>query len=74
MASADRHRNLSLKLSDPELARIHALARAGDESVGRMVRRWIANEYEARFGDAPPPNPKLRTARRTTAKHRRGHA
>lgn len=54
-ARPERLRNLSVKLNDKELASIHALAAAGDESVGRMLRRWIAREYELRFGDAPAP-------------------
>jgi hypothetical protein len=58
-----RPRTLTIKLSDSELAKAHALARAGDESIGRYLRRVITNDYERRFGDAPPPAPKLRGAR-----------
>lgn len=60
----ERTRTLTVKLNDPELARIHALAIAGDESVGRMLRRWISREYELRFGDAPPPRHTARPGRR----------
>lgn len=56
----DRPRTLTIKMTDPELARAHALAAAGDESIGRFIRRTINRDYEARFGDAPPPTPKLR--------------
>lgn len=47
-------------MTDPELARAHALAAAGDESVGRFIRRTINQHYEARFGDVPPPAATLR--------------
>ncbi len=60
----DRTRTLTVKMTDAELARLHALAVAGDESIGRLVRRWVASEYAARFGDAPPPKATLRPGRR----------
>ena len=58
-----RDRTLSLKLSSDEILRAHALADAGDESVGRYVRRLLAREYERLFGDAPPPKVKTRMGR-----------
>lgn len=62
-AMTERPRTLTVKMSDPELARLHALAAAGDESIGRLVRRWVAREYEVRFGDAAPPKAALRRGR-----------
>jgi hypothetical protein len=56
----DRQRTLTVKMTDTELHRAHALADAGDESIGRFLRRVLNNEYERRFGDAPPPKAKLR--------------
>ena len=56
----DRDKTWTCKLTEVELLRAHALADAGDESVGRFVRRIINSEYERRFGDAPPPKAKLR--------------
>jgi hypothetical protein len=40
--------------------------------VGRLVRRWIAREFERAYGDAPPPKPKLRTGRPKKSAPRRG--
>lgn len=57
-----RTRTLTVKVTDDELARVHALAEAGDESVGRLVRRWIDVDYRRRFGDDAPPR-KLRAKR-----------
>ena len=56
----ERHRTLTVKMTDTELLRAHALADAGDESVGRYLRRLINNESARRFGDAPPPQANLR--------------
>lgn len=57
----DRNRTLTVKMSDEELAKAHAVAEAGDESIGRYLRRVVANDYERRFGQATPPKPKLKT-------------
>jgi hypothetical protein len=51
----DRSRSLVIRLDDTELAKIHALAGAGDEPISFMVRRWLAERYTARLGDCPPP-------------------
>ncbi len=59
----DRQRTLTVKMTDDELAQLHALAVAGDESIGRLVRRWVAREYRRSFGEAPPPKAKLRRGR-----------
>lgn len=56
----DREHTLSIKLSADELAKAHALADAGDESIARAVRRFIVEGYAARFGDVVPPRPKLK--------------
>jgi hypothetical protein len=55
-----REHTLSIKLSAAEIAKAHALASAGDEPIARFLRRVINREYEARFGDAPPPKPILK--------------
>jgi hypothetical protein len=50
-----RKRSLVIKLDDTELAQLHALAAAHDQPISMMLRRWVAERYVARFGDAPPP-------------------
>jgi len=55
MTTRERDRTLSVRLDDSELARLHALAAACDEPIGRMFRRWLAERWTARFGDAVPP-------------------
>ena len=45
-------------MTDTELDRAHAIAAAGDESIGRYLRRVVNGDYERRFGDAPPPKVK----------------
>ena len=62
-AMTERHRTLTVKMSDDELAKAHAIAEAGDESIGRYLRRVVVADYERRFGQAPPPKPKLREPR-----------
>lgn len=63
-----RQKTLSVKLSETELLRAHALADAGDESIGRYIRRVINADYERRFGDAPPPAAKLKPGPGTRTK------
>jgi len=58
-----RECNISIKLTDEERKRAHALADAGDESIGRWFRRIVNVEYERRFGQAPPPDAKKRMGR-----------
>lgn len=55
-----REHTLSIKLSPAELAKVHALAEAGDESIARLIRRWIARDYERAFGDVAPPRVTLK--------------
>lgn len=66
----DRPRTLTIKMSDDELARAHAVADANDESIGRWLRRVVAHDYERRFGEAPPPPITLRPGPRPRAKKR----
>lgn len=60
MSERERTKTLTIKVSVDELNKAHALADAGDESIGRYVRRVVASDYERRFGDAPPPQAKLK--------------
>lgn len=55
MQKRERNRNLSVRFDDHEMAQLHALARAEDELIGPMVRRWLRERYTARFGTAAPP-------------------
>jgi hypothetical protein len=51
----ERERNLTIRLDDEELAKIHALADRGDEPISFMLRRWVNDHWRATFGDAAPP-------------------
>jgi hypothetical protein len=51
----ERDRNLTIRLDDEELAKIHALAERGDEPISFMLRRWVRDHWRATFGDATPP-------------------
>jgi hypothetical protein len=55
-----REKTLTVKMTKEELLKVHALADAGDETVGRLVRKFITTQYERQFGSAPiPPHIKL---------------
>jgi hypothetical protein len=58
-----RERTVSIKMTEEERRRAHALADAGDESIGRWLRRLVNVEYERRFGQAPAPEAKARIGR-----------
>lgn len=58
---------LSVKLSEEENLKAHALADLSDEGVGRYLRRVIAREYEHAFGDRAPPRVKTRMGRPRTS-------
>ena len=59
----ERPRTLTIRMTEAELAKAHAIADAGDEPISRYLRRVVIADYERRFGEAPPPTPKLRGAR-----------
>lgn len=56
----ERVRNLVLRVSDDELAMAHAVAADRDETIARVVRRFIRDAYVERFGVTVPPKPKLK--------------
>lgn len=56
----DRSKWFTLRLSEAERERLEALAKDEGEPASTLVRRWIRQRYEARFGDLAPP----RVARR----------
>jgi hypothetical protein len=60
MQKRERNRTVSIRFDDHEVAQLHALARAEDEPIGRMVRRWLRERYTARFGTAAPPATRTR--------------
>jgi len=64
----DRTRTLSLRLSDEEVLKAHALADANDESVGRFMRALLNQAYAKMFGLRPPPKVKTRMGRPRKAK------
>lgn len=59
----EREHSLVVRVDGGELARVHALAEAGDEPISMMLRRWIDERYAARFGEKVPPAPKLKHAK-----------
>ncbi len=50
-----REKTVSIKMTEEERRRAHAMANAGDESIGRWLRRLVNVEYERRFGQQPAP-------------------
>ncbi len=62
----EREHTLSVKLSALEIAKVHALAEVGDESIARYLRRVINRDYEQRFGDVRPEKPRLKLGPRPT--------
>jgi hypothetical protein len=62
-----RSYTLSIKLSEEENLRAHAIADAADESIGRFLRRVICREYERAFGDMPAPRVPTRMGRPRTS-------
>jgi hypothetical protein len=60
MPKIQRPHTLSIKLSRLELDQAHALADASDCAIGVVMRRFIAREYELRFGDAKPAHAVLK--------------
>lgn len=55
-----RERNMVLRVDDEELAMAHAIAEAQDETIARVIRRFIRHAYVERFGTKQPPTPKLK--------------
>jgi hypothetical protein len=46
----NRNRNLVVRCSDAELTKIHELVAEECEPAAVLVRRWIRQHHEARFG------------------------
>ena len=61
--SMDRNKTLTVKMTAEELARARAMAEAGDESVGRLIRGMVNSAYQARFGNVAPPEHEARIGR-----------
>jgi hypothetical protein len=59
----DREHNLVIRVDRDELAMAHALADDRDEPIARMLRRFIRDSYQARFGSGKPPEPRLKRTR-----------
>jgi len=57
-AMKERPHSLVLRVDDEELAKLKAIAEAGDEPVAVLVRRWIKTHYAERFGEKKPPKPR----------------
>jgi hypothetical protein len=54
----DRNRNLVVRIDDKEHDRLRALADAADMPAAFLVRKWIAQHYEAAFGAVEPKRAK----------------
>jgi transposase-like protein len=44
----------NMRISEDERAKLAALAEKDDMPSSALVRRWIRQHYEARFGDVAP--------------------
>ena len=49
-----REKNLAVRISEEELAKLHALAADLGEPMSALVRKWTRDAYEVRFGATPP--------------------
>jgi hypothetical protein len=54
MATAEREILINFRASEDERAKLRALADAADEPYAMTLRRWIKQQYVARFGDVEP--------------------
>lgn len=54
----DRDRALTVRMSDEEIAKLHALAERDGVSQSDFVRLFIRRAYAEAFGDKRPPKPK----------------
>lgn len=59
MESDGKH-SMVVKVTADDLAKVHALAGDAGETISVVVRGWLRSAYRARFGEAPPPTPKLK--------------
>ncbi|MGO8996014.1 MAG: hypothetical protein ACLQVI_22090 [Polyangiaceae bacterium] len=50
----ERTHLFNMRISEDERAKLAALAEDDDMPSSMLVRRWIKQRYEARFGDAAP--------------------
>jgi hypothetical protein len=53
-------RTMVVRVTDEELAKVHALAADLHEPVSVVIRRFVRDSYRARFGEAMPPTPTLK--------------
>lgn len=53
-----RVRNLVVRVAEEELAMAHALADDLDDTIARIVRRFIRDAYVERFGVVTPKKPR----------------
>ena len=50
----ERPHLFNMRISEDERAKLQALADDDDMHASAVVRRWIKQRYEARFGDVVP--------------------
>ena len=50
----ERTHLFNFRISEDERAKLEALAHDEDMHASAVVRRWIRQRYEARFGDVAP--------------------
>ena len=45
---------INVRVSEDEREKLHAIARAADETAAQTIRRFIRQRYAAEFGKTPP--------------------
>ncbi len=59
----ERAHLFNFRISEDERDKLRALAAEEGEAASILVRRWIRQRYEARFGEVPPRAAKKGVAR-----------
>jgi hypothetical protein len=60
MSEHEKTHNMVIQLTPIELAKVHQLAGDLREPIAVLVRRWIRDAYQNRFGEAKPVSPNLK--------------
>jgi hypothetical protein len=63
MSDQETTHNMVIQLTAIELAKVHQLAGDHREPIAVLVRRWIRDSYQNRFGDTKPEAPRLKGGR-----------
>ena len=60
MVAANKTRSLVVKITEQEMDMVHALAAETEDSLGKVVRKWIREAWVAKHGLEKPPRAKLK--------------